>query len=101
MHTWHADLIADRRLLREVHTDDLFRIGRLRVDRGLRADARRAFLRCLRYASPSTATTSLRALVWTIVLGLPPAAGRQVGEALVRVSRALERAGLTRRPAMS
>jgi len=100
VHRWHADMIDDPRLVREVHTYDLFRIARLLVEDGRPREARRAFWQTLRYASPATASTSLRALAWTIVLSLPAQTRVGAGSALVGLSRAVERNGLVRRPAV-
>jgi glycosyltransferase involved in cell wall biosynthesis len=100
VHWWHADMIDDRRLVREVFTYDFFRIGRLLVEEGRPDEARRAFRRCLRYASAATSSTSLRALAWTTVLSLPEGVRRQMGRALVGVSRAIDRRGILRRPAV-
>ncbi|HUH81336.1 MAG TPA: glycosyltransferase [Solirubrobacteraceae bacterium] len=100
VHRWHADMIDDPGLVREVNTYDLFRIARLLVEEGQPAEARQVFRRTLRYASPATASTSLRALAWTVVLSLPEAARAGAGTALVTLSRAVERNGLVRRPAV-
>jgi glycosyltransferase involved in cell wall biosynthesis len=100
VHRWHADLIDDPRLVREVHTYDLFRIARLLVEDGRPRQARQVFWQTLRYASPATASTSLRALAWTVVLSLPEQARLGAGAALVALSRAGERNGLIRRPAV-
>ncbi len=100
VHRWHADMIDDPRLVREVHTYDLFRIARLLVEDGRPLEARQVFWQTLRYASTATASTSLRALAWTVVLSLPEQARVGAGSALVAVSRAVERNGLVRRPAV-
>ncbi len=88
VHSWHADLIEDRRLVRAVYADDLFRIARLLVKEGRPHEARRAFRRSLRYASCAPASASLRALAWIAVLSLPGGARESSGRALVGLRRA-------------
>jgi glycosyltransferase involved in cell wall biosynthesis len=101
VHFWHEDLIDDRRLVREVHALDLFRIGRLLVDQGRPREALRTFRRSLRYPSRATASLSLRALAWVAILSLPELARERAGRALVGFSRALTGLRGAGRPALS
>ncbi len=88
--TLHADLVEDRRLVRSVCADDLFRIGRLLVDQGSPREARRAFRRSLRYgfSDIASATSGARALAWVGVLSLPAAARELAGRCIIGLSRA-------------
>ncbi len=70
---------------------DLFRTARKLVDAGDTREARRAFLRSLRYGFGDIASAAnVRALVWVAVLGLPTRAREYLGRMLTGASRALD-----------
>jgi glycosyltransferase involved in cell wall biosynthesis len=91
VHSLHADLIDDRRLVRAVFADDLFRIGRVLVDQDCPREAREAFRRSLRYGFLDiTSVQNARAAVWVGLLSLPADARKRAGTALVGFSRAID-----------
>jgi glycosyltransferase involved in cell wall biosynthesis len=83
VHRWYADQMEDRTIVRDVLSQDLFKIGRHLVDEGRPREARAAFRGSLRHKP------SARALAWALVLGLPEGVRRRAGDALVRLSRTL------------
>jgi hypothetical protein len=102
VHSLHADLVDDRRLVRAVWADDLFNIGRLLVDQDRPREARQAFRRSLRYGFGDIASvTNARALVWLAVLGLPANARERAGSALVAFSRGIDNLLRLRQPRTS
>jgi glycosyltransferase involved in cell wall biosynthesis len=86
----HQDLVADRRFIDALLGANLFNIGRLLADDGRRPEAREAFRRCLRHATPASVEIAARALVWVALLSLPRRAQLRGSEALVRLSRAFD-----------
>jgi glycosyltransferase involved in cell wall biosynthesis len=65
VHTWHADLIDDRQLVRKVLSDDRYRIARWLFDDGQTRRARRAFISSLRHGP------ALREVGWALALCAP------------------------------
>ena len=86
VHRWYATDV-DGELAQRVLAGDLFKIGRHLVDEGEPDQARIAFRASLSHRF------SVRALAWTSLLQLPPAARDGTGTAFVRLSRRLEAIG--------
>lgn len=86
----NADLVDDRGLIDEVLGPELFRIGRRFVDEGRRHEARSVFLRSLAYRRGNVMSANARALAWIVLLGLPSGAQGLLGDAPVRLARALD-----------
>src|SRR5207247_2368064 len=81
VHRWYADQMEDRAIVRDVLSQDLFKIGRHLVDEGRVREARAAFVASVRHKP------GVRARAWSIVLALPDGVRRRAGDALVRLSR--------------
>jgi glycosyltransferase involved in cell wall biosynthesis len=96
----YADDISDRALVAKTLSADLFKIGRRRVDEGRPAEARGAFLHALRYASGAHRSANARALVWVLLLSLPMGLRERGSEAMVGLSRSLDRKRGGRHPAL-
>jgi glycosyltransferase involved in cell wall biosynthesis len=79
VHRWYAADLGDDALAHEVLAGDLFKIGRLLVDEGRVAEARRAFRGALRYA------VTTRALVWVALLTLPAGVRDRSASTFVRL----------------
>ncbi len=87
----NIDLAGDRGLVHLLVATDRFRVGRLLVDAGRPAEARRAFLGSLRHVTRAGAGTGARALAWALVVSLPAPARAAAARAGVGLSRAAER----------
>jgi glycosyltransferase involved in cell wall biosynthesis len=102
VHSLHADLIDNRRLVSAVCADDLFRIGRVLVDQDCPREAREAFRRSLRYGILDIASVkNARALAWVALLTLPPDTRKRAGSSLVRFSRGIDNLLGVRQPRAS
>jgi glycosyltransferase involved in cell wall biosynthesis len=89
VHRWYANDLGDAGLARDVMAGDLFKMGRLLVDQGRPAVARRAFRGALGYSY------STRALVWVGLLSLPDAARTRLARPLIRLRRTFRPVGAT------
>jgi glycosyltransferase involved in cell wall biosynthesis len=65
VHRWHADLVDDPRLVREVLAEDRFRIARWLFENGHPRRARRAFVASLRHRP------TVREIAWSAALCAP------------------------------
>jgi glycosyltransferase involved in cell wall biosynthesis len=83
VHRWHADLVSDRRLVREVLAEDRFRIARCLFDSGEPRGARRAFVASL------CRGPALRELGWALALCAPGRYQRPVIERLTSLKHSL------------
>ena len=83
VHTWHADLIDDERLVREVLADDRFRISRWLFENGHQRRARKAFLAAL------CKRPTVREFGWALAMCAPARHQRQIAERLTSVSHVL------------
>jgi glycosyltransferase involved in cell wall biosynthesis len=88
-HTWHADVVDDRRLVRAVLAQDCADLGRLLVDADRHAEARSAFSESLRHRPGAFA------LAWTLLVSVPPRYRR----ALIGASISLKRRVAVPQPA--
>jgi glycosyltransferase involved in cell wall biosynthesis len=82
-HGWHAQLVEDRRLVREVKARDLSNIARELSDEDRPQEARAAFLAALRQR------LSPRMLVWVLLLSMPDRLRRPLADGLVSIRRTL------------
>jgi glycosyltransferase involved in cell wall biosynthesis len=82
VHQWHAGLVENRALVREVQADDLLTLGRLLWDSGRLEESRASFRASLRRRLSS------RALAWALVVSLPDRPRRLIPQ-LVAMKRAL------------
>jgi glycosyltransferase involved in cell wall biosynthesis len=85
VHRWYADDIEDPALVHGVLASDLFRIGRFLVDEHRYAEARGAFRASLGHGRGA------RAVIWALLLGLPPGVHVHAARGLVRVKRLVQR----------
>lgn len=83
VHRWHADLVDDRRLVREVLAEDRFRIARWLFENGQPRRARRAFVSSLRHGP------AVRELGWALALCAPQQHQRQIVQRLTSFRHAL------------
>ena len=89
VHTWHADVADDRRLVRAVLAQDGADLGRLLVDADRHAEARSAFSQSLRHKPGAFALT------WALLVSVPP----RYRPALIKGSLSLKRTVAAAQPA--
>lgn len=82
-HGWHAGLVKDARLVRNVKARDLSNIARLLSDEDMPREARATFVSALRQRF------SPRLLAWVLVLSMPDRYRRPLADGLVSIRRAL------------
>lgn len=90
VHRMYAADMGDPRFVSLMLSTDLFKIGRSLVDEGRIAEARAAFRACLRYRIHA------RALVWSVLLTLPPATQQTLSGRLVEARRRMRQRGVAR-----
>jgi glycosyltransferase involved in cell wall biosynthesis len=92
VHTWHTDLVEDRRLVREVLAQDRYRIGQWLFENGHPRRARRAFMASFRLGP------AFRELGWAVALCAPERHQRQIVERLTALKQGL--VGVTAAPSL-
>jgi glycosyltransferase involved in cell wall biosynthesis len=83
VHQWHADVVADKAVVRRVQACDLMILGQLLYDAGREAEALAAFRGSLRRRR------SARALAWALLLALPERSLGLLRPPLVAMKRAV------------
>jgi glycosyltransferase involved in cell wall biosynthesis len=86
-HGWHAALVKDPRLVRNVRARDLSNIARLLSDENMPREARATFVAALRQRF------SPRLLAWVLVLSMPDRYRRPLADGLVSIRRTLTPSG--------
>jgi glycosyltransferase involved in cell wall biosynthesis len=85
VHTWNADLMDRRSLVRTVLARDYFVVGRLLRDQDRTREARTAFLTSLRQRP------TLRALAWALLLSSPERFRRELADRVIAIKRSVPR----------
>jgi glycosyltransferase involved in cell wall biosynthesis len=89
VHQWHAHVVADKAVVRQVQACDLMILGQLLCDAAREAEALAAFRASLRRRR------SARALAWALLLALPGRRSGRLPPRLVAMKRAVAKAPQT------